>query len=106
MTLSSEEYIDAALRLEQAALAADSEWIGQLGLTGYYSEEVFINTKGWSKATQELLSRLCICSCEGQNQIKTGHRFRCVFDWDELKPGELARKPRGRVPLGWYGPLW
>jgi PmbA protein len=93
--LSSEEYIDAALRLEQAALAADSRVdLVNWALTGYYSEEVFMaNTKGLEQSYRKNFAVGYVSAVvKDKDQIKTGHRFRCVFDWDELKPGELARE--------------
>jgi len=91
--LSSQDYIDAALEMERAALAADKrvslvDW----ALTAYQSEEVFIaNTRGLEKSFRRNLAFGYVSAVAKEGgQVKTGRKFRCVTDWNELKPQELA----------------
>ena len=49
-------------------------------LTGYSEKCLWQIQRAGAKLPQELRSRLCVCSCEGQRPDESGHWFRCVFD--------------------------
>lgn len=93
--LSSQTYIDTALKFEQAALAADPRVsLVNWAFTGYYSEEVFIaNTLGLEESFRlnGAVGFVSVVVKDGE-QVKTGHKFKCVYDWDQLAPEVLAKE--------------
>ncbi|MGI6147768.1 MAG: TldD/PmbA family protein [Firmicutes bacterium] len=112
--VAAQAYIQGALELEREALAAhDKVDLVNWAVTGYSSEEVFIaNTKGLEQEFRRNLAYAYVSAVvKDGDQVKTGHRFRCVPDWDQLRLAELAREAAGEglsllnaqtVPSGSY----
>ena len=65
----------------------------------------------WSRNSVNLAYAYVSAVVKDGDQVKTGHRFRCVPDWDQLRLAELAREAAGEglsllnaqtVPSGSY----